>query len=334
MTLDASGNLLVGTTDGNFQSGKGIKVADATAARLRLCDTDAGVGATDGFDLAFAVDTAYVSNLENGPLVFGTNNTERARIDASGNLGVGTTSPSTFGKLATVAATTAVAFYAGTGTQGLFISTDDSTRLVTYASSGSLGGGHRWNVGNTEAARITSDGSLLVGDDTTSATSGSGIKLRAELASPELYIVGSSTSNNDSAMALYSTGASAFRFLVGYGGTISATNATISAISDIRYKENIRDLNVGLDAILALKPRIFDWKDGKGKDIKDDRGFIAQEFEEVFPDLIDEWKDPAPEGEAPYKAVRQDLIPVLVKAIQEQQAMIAALEARLEALEA
>ena len=107
---------------------------------------------------------------------------------------------------------------------------------------------------------------------------------------------------------------------------------TISAISDQRFKENIRDLDVGLDAIMALKPRKFDWKAGKGKDKKDDRGFVAQEFEQVFPDLIDEWKDPAPEGEEPYKSVRQDLIPVFVKAIQEQQAMINELKAEVAAL--
>ena len=117
-------------------------------------------------------------------------------------------------------------------------------------------------------------------------------------------------------------------------GTVNATNTTISAISDQRFKENVRDLDVGLNAIMALKPRKFDWKAGKGKDIKDDRGFIAQEFEQVFPDLIDEWKDPAPEGEEPYKSVRADLIPVLVKAIQEQQALITALTARVAALEA
>jgi len=85
---------------------------------------------------------------------------------------------------------------------------------------------------------------------------------------------------------------------------------------------------------MALKPRKFDWKEGKGKDIKGDRGFIAQEFETVFPDLVDEWKDPAPEGEEPYKSVRADLIPILVKAIQEQQQIINDLKARIETLEA
>ena len=98
-------------------------------------------------------------------------------------------------------------------------------------------------------------------------------------------------------------------------------------------KENVRDLDVGIDAIMALKPRKFDWKAGKGKDIKDDRGFIAQEFEQVFPDLVDTWKDPAPEGEEPYKSVRADLIPILVKAIQELKAQNDELKARITALE-
>lgn len=110
------------------------------------------------------------------------------------------------------------------------------------------------------------------------------------------------------------------------GGTVFATNTTISAISDARLKENVQDIDVGLSAILSLKPRKFDWKEGKGKNIKGDRGFIAQEFEQVFPQLVDEWKDPAPEGEAPYKSVRQDLIPVLVKAIQELAAEVNALK--------
>ena len=137
-----------------------------------------------------------------------------------------------------------------------------------------------------------------------------------------------STDGASATMMVYSTGAAAYRFYVGMGGTVFATNTIISAISDARLKENVQDIDIGLGAILALKPRKFDWKAGKGKDIKGDRGFIAQEFEQVFPNLIDEWKDPAPEGEAPYKSVRQDLIPVLVKAIQELTARVQTLETR------
>jgi hypothetical protein len=166
---------------------------------------------------------------------------------------------------------------------------------------------------------------LLVGTTNSSQGAGNGNKL---LSAGGVWVVNAATADG---FSYYNSSAAAYRFYVSSGGTISATNTTISAISDQRLKENVQDLDAGLDKIMALKPRKFDWKAGKGKDIKGDRGWIAQEFEQVFPDMIDEWKDPAPEGEEPYKSVRADLIPVLVKAIQEQQALINQLKARLDA---
>lgn len=102
-------------------------------------------------------------------LRFATQNTERAQIDSSGNFGIGTTSPTTYGKLATIAATTATAFYAGTSSQGVYISADNVSRLVTYASSGSLSGGHRWLVGNDEKAVLDLNGNLGVGTNSPEA---------------------------------------------------------------------------------------------------------------------------------------------------------------------
>jgi hypothetical protein len=145
-------------------------------------------------------------------------------------------------------------------------------------------------------------------------------------------IVGATTTNGNNAYHLYSTGAGAYRFYVGYGGTISATSTTITGISDRRLKENIRDLDDGLEKIMALQPRKFDWKEGKGKGILSDRGFIAQEFETVFPDMIEEWLDTPPEGEEPYKAVNANLIPTLVKALQELKAELDATKAEVALL--
>jgi hypothetical protein len=165
---------------------------------------------------------------------------------------------------------------------------------------------------------VDSSGNLLVGATSTSGNTGR-IASRGNASGFDTY-------------QGYNNGGT-FTFAVSAGGTVFAVSTTISSISDIRFKENIRDLNVGLAEVMTLKPRLYDWKEGKGADIKNARGFIAQEFEEVFPDLIDEWKDPAPEGEEPYKSVRADLIPVLVKAIQEQQAIITSLTDRITALE-
>ena len=175
-----------------------------------------------------------------------------------------------------------------------------------------------------QAMTLDASGNLLVG---TTTNGGNGVSIRPSTAAPNVVLVGSDISGGTS-WQLYSTGTSSNRFYVTWGGVVNAVNTTISGISDARLKENVQDIDVGLGAILALKPRKFDWKAGKGKDIKGDRGFIAQEFEQVFPQLVDEWADPAPEGEAPYKSVRQDLIPVLVKAIQELTARVQTLETR------
>ena len=131
---------------------------------------------------------------------------------------------------------------------------------------------------------------------------------------------------------MYSSSAAAYRFYVGWQGQVYCTSTTITAISDQRLKENIRDLDDGLDKIMEIKPRKFDWKDGKGKNIQNDRGFIAQEFEQIFPEMIDEWADEPPEGEDPYKAVRADLIPIMVKAIQELKTELDAAKAEIQAL--
>jgi hypothetical protein len=112
------------------------------------------------------------------------------------------------------------------------------------------------------------------------------------------------------------------KFNVANSGQISSTSTSISAISDIRHKENIAHLETGLSEILALQPRRFDWKEGKGTGRKNVAGFVAQEMENIFPDLVDEWREQMGATET-FKSIRMsDMIPTLVKAIQEQQCTI------------
>jgi hypothetical protein len=268
---------------------------------------------------------------------FSTGDTERMRIDSSGNVGIGTASPNSAGVSlactlnASNASTGGIFELNGAGTRYGYLFANASNTVLSSVQSLPL----LFSTNNTERMRIDSSGNLLVGTTDNGQSSGAGVKIFPNSWSTTgISIVNAANTNSDLAYRLYSTGAGAYRFYVGYGGTVYATNTTISSLSDQRHKENIRDLDVGLDKIMALKPRLYDWKEGKGADIKNARGFIAQEFETVFPDLIDEWLDPAPEGEEPYKSVRADLIPVLVKAIQEQQALITTLTDRITALEA
>ncbi|CAB5220136.1 Intramolecular chaperone auto-processing domain containing protein [uncultured Caudovirales phage] len=251
-------------------------------------------------------------------------------IDSSGNLGIGTATAATKTHVYGVAAELRVESSSASAAT-LSLKDTGTTNLLII---GSAGQNMYFQTGGAERARIDSAGNFLVGKTTAGeSTGGNGTTIFTGV-NAEVAVNAAGSTSGTTGLALYSSGAAAFRFYVNMAGTVFATSTTISAISDQRLKENIRDLDVGLNAVLSLKPRVYDWKEGKGKDIKGDRGFIAQEFEQVFPDLIDEWKDPAAEGESPYKSVRPDLIPVLVKAIQEQQALITSLTARVAALEA
>jgi hypothetical protein len=275
--------------------------------------------------------------------------TERMRITRSGNVGVGVT-PSAwkanhkaiqFGPFSTGYSSIYTDDAANTWFNSLNFQSATTRQYVATGNAAAyrltVNGQHQWytdsvggvaggTVSFTQAMTLDASGNLLVGTTNSASNAGIGLKASYSATAPYFATVGSSNASNVYSYLLYSTTDAAFKFYVSYSGTVSATNGTISAISDARLKENVQDIDVGLGAILALKPRKFDWKTGRGKDIKGDRGFIAQEFETVFPNLVDEWKDAAPEGEAPYKSVRQDLIPVLVKAIQELAAEVNALK--------
>lgn len=268
-------------------------------------------------------DTTGILELQTG-----STPTTAITVDTSQNVGIGTNTPAH--KLA-VAGNTFVpltnSFYCYTADYGM--GTPDSAALQIFTgSSDSIRFGQRSSGTFTEKVRIDGSGNLLVGTSDSSGTSGIGTKIIPSATAPNIKIVGSASTSADSGMYMYSTGAGAFRFYVDYGGTIHATSIVISAISDERLKENIKDIDTGLDAVIALKPRRFDWKEGKGQNKKNAAGFIAQEFEKVFPESVGS-SEPGEDGIA-YKDINHEtLIPTLVKAIQELNAKVIALETQL-----
>jgi hypothetical protein len=119
------------------------------------------------------------------------------------------------------------------------------------------------------------------------------------------------------------------------GGTQSWNQA-----SDGRLKTNIVPVTGGLALVERLNPVRYDWRKpadrevGKGLNLpigERQIGFIAQEVEKVVPEAVTK-----PEGgsDAAYGLKQDSLIPVLVAAINEQQAEIKALQDQVAALKA
>ena len=88
------------------------------------------------------------------------------------------------------------------------------------------------------------------------------------------------------------------------------------------------DLPYGLHEVLQLRPVTFEWKDRS--DSRQHLGLIAQEVQKVLPEAVIARSDPAAMLGMNYS----DLVPVLIKAIQEQQQSIAELAAENAALRA
>jgi hypothetical protein len=179
----------------------------------------------------------------------------------------------------------------------------------------------------TERMRILSAGAVAINSTTTGVANAGSIVLDPNsngTNQPFVGCGGDTSSDIDITWGAYSTSLSQYQFYVGYGGTVFARSTSISGLSDEREKKNIRDLDTGLAQILQLQPRRFDWKNGSGQDLA---GFVAQEVETVLPELVDEYKLTETETR---KALKMgDLVPTLVKALQETHAKIEALEQRL-----
>lgn len=138
----------------------------------------------------------------------------------------------------------------------------------------------------------------------------------------------------------FRTGNGNDRMRISYNGSIGAPSGTnIYNASDIRLKQNISTTTYGLNTISLLNPVKFNWVDGfePSENGKDMLGFVAQEVLEVIPEAIESFGgDINLNGQIidnPLRVNEKFLIPVLTKAIQEQQTIIDSLIARIEALE-
>jgi hypothetical protein len=104
---------------------------------------------------------------------------------------------------------------------------------------------------------------------------------------------------------------------------ITSDGTLTTATSDEKYKYNILPITYGLNTILQLNPVNFQWIKGEENDL----GFIAQDVAEIIPEAVNtNWN-------SDLLMRYESIIPILTKAIQEQQSLIKALEQRILILE-
>jgi len=361
--IDASGNMAIGqaSTTGGSVILDLHKSGSAVGSQIRYANDH-----STGFYVGLAGNTAgegIVYNEANAGILFATNNSERMRIDASGNVGIGTASPSYTaagrGNLNIAGSGSAILGFQIGGTAKGYVFHDNTNLQLWNEVSGTL----LFGTNGSERARIDASGNLLVG-----STASNGYKLRVDAAynAGQIGILTTGRSGGEYPSVGYnvvyggSTGsyarlatdtASMVRFNSGQVETLTAAvgsagsgisftqgpyvaqggTSWTNGSSDVRQKKNFEPTQ-GLSALLQVEPvkYHFDWEeDSTNKRL----GFKAQNLRSVIPEMVMEKAELADDG-TPYLTITPDyILPVLVKAIQDQQAIIEALEARITALE-
>ena len=307
----------------------GVAGVDGTAATPAIQGNDTNTG------IFFpAADT----------IAFAEGGAEVARFDSAGNLGIGTSSPADKLEVNGIIRSSTLRTGATNRTLELYSGTAFNTGGAAVAIRGSATGyndnGMEFYTSGAERMRITSSGNLLVGT-TSLPSSGPGNAIQGiYLSTPFNGIAVRTTGAADSyecyAGIRNSTNGSVAAWWYNEStlvGRIAITSSATSYItsSDYRLKENIAPMTGALDKVAQLKPVTYTWK----ADGSNGQGFIAHELQEVCPDAVTGEKDAVNEDGSinPQGIDTSFLVATLTAAIQEQQAIITDLKARIETLE-
>ena len=346
MTLDASGNLGIGTATPSckldvIQSSVGSSGATSNGIRVITTGTTNGlaIGQSNSarylglgqFSVYSYGEELHLGTANANPILFNTSAAEKMRLDSSGNLGIGTSSPSV--KLHVASSSSSTFSRIDNSAYRVYLGAESDGNGIYSQTIGGTDALLRFYTGSTERMRLDSSGNLLVG--TTSSTNGSGYATRQNIVAPNNSYCISAVSPNEGYATLHvsNTGASGTRYFQtfhvnGYTQvgaiTSNGTSTTYATSSDYRLKENIQPMQGALDVVAQLNPVTYKWK----ADGSDGQGFIAHELQAVVPDCVTGEKDAVDaEGKPVYQGIDTSfLVATLTKAIQELEARVKQLE--------
>ena len=368
MAIDSSGNVGIGTSSPAAKLQ--IEQNQAAYTYCDLVNTTNGGGAifrqivrniantsTTSVDYAKLIGSGLAINNNDTNAAnftaFGVGASERMRIDSSGNVGIGTSSPSANLDVTSTSTTAysatayngaaarmtlrggsatnafnAIRFTAGSGNEAIFGTVQESSGYPSFVWQS-------YDGAYAERMRIDSSGGVRIATTANIFNAASSEKLSVKNTVlgcaatfqttdvtggyPILYLSSTDTVNASQNTILFYRGASSVGSI---GTTASAT--TYNTSSDYRLKENVAPITTGLATVSALKPVTYDWVGTN----ENGEGFIAHELQEVIPLAVTGEKDAVNEdGSIKPQGVDYSKIVVhLVAAIQELEARLAKLE--------
>jgi hypothetical protein len=316
--FDSSGNLGIGTSSPSAFGKLGVVSAAGQNA----------AGFTDNTNYTFeiksgGVGVAYMGGASGSALALASNGSERMRIDSSGNVGIGTSSPQA--KLH-VSGTTTRPIIQATNTAGnadIKYQSTNRTYVVGVNTGGAAGEFAFYDdTAGAERMRIDSSGALLVGTTTTTNTDGVTIQRGGAV--------------NGGIVQILKTGSGLTNGLLNYYGAtyvgginFDNTSTSFPTSSDIRLKKNIVDAPSAISKVQNIRIVSHGWKND---DAVVEFGVIAQELAPIAPSAVMQGDD-GEEVITTWSVDYSKLVPLLTKSIQEQQAIITDLKARIETLE-
>ena len=278
---------------------------------------------------------------------FRTAGSDRMKINSNGSVGIGTATTTgdlnispVVGSYTTIQMTTG-----GTSTGNIIYFGDSSdadySSITSFGSGAGENGRMRFIVGTRESVNIYSNGAF----NTDALSDGGTAGIIKNSGTSNIFGIAITTPNvaqdNNTQYFISCQDSGTERFKVFSDGDVSTSDAGILS-SDEKLKHTITDATDKWDDVKKLKVRNFYWKEDFHPAKKDHKmiGFIAQEFETVFPKLVTNLKDTIIKDDkvvdlgTTTKSIKEGkLIPILTKALQEAMARIETLEAKVKALE-